>query len=178
MPGLSDVPPLCHVAQCQASLQTLRWLERARPCPRWPRPALNPWGTSYDRPGWQRSGGNGGTRTWHDLPPCGTRASARSRTGFSPPASGASRARRDVGRARWGGMAGRALARAGGGAIRPSPLQPSAGSRARGSGDPGAPRGPAGPRHAGGHPSWSAAPAGGARSASRAGGMPPTPARR
>ena len=62
--------------------------------------------------------------------PCSTRASGRWRTGFSPPSCCASRVRLGVSPESWGSIAARAIAGAGGCAMRPSPMRSIASWRA------------------------------------------------
>ena len=57
---------------------------------------------------------------------CSTRASDRCHTGFSPSSCCACHVRLDGLRESWGCMAGRAMGGAGGCAIRPSPMKPTA----------------------------------------------------
>jgi hypothetical protein len=67
MPMLSHLYHLCNAAQCQASIHTLRWQDRPRPCPRCQSHHMGHWGTYHYRPGCRRSWCQSYTRTFNDL---------------------------------------------------------------------------------------------------------------
>jgi hypothetical protein len=68
MAVLSHVPQLFTAEQCHASIPTLRWQDRPRPCPRGQSPHIGRWGTYQYRPGCQRSWCQSGKRPFNDLP--------------------------------------------------------------------------------------------------------------
>jgi transposase-like protein len=67
MPVLSQVHHLFNAAQCQASIQTLRWQDRPLPCPRCQSHPMGRWGTYQYRPVCQRSWCQSCKRTCNDL---------------------------------------------------------------------------------------------------------------
>ena len=64
---LSHVHQRFNAEQCQASIQTLRWTDRPRHCPRCQSHYLGRWGTYHYRPGCQRSWCHRCKRTFNDL---------------------------------------------------------------------------------------------------------------
>jgi hypothetical protein len=97
MPVLSDVHHLFKTEPCPAYLPTLRWKDRPLQCPRCQSQAIDPWGTSHDRPGCKRSRCHGCQRIFHDLTETRLHESKRSWCpGDSPPSWCACRVHRDV----------------------------------------------------------------------------------
>ena len=127
MPVLSYVHQLFNVDQCQAYIHTLRWKDRPLQCPRCQSHDVDPWGTYHYRPGCKRYWCNGCKRTFNDLTDTLLHQSKRSlpywilATFLLCLSCSSRRIARE-----WGSMAGRAIAGAGGCAIRPSPMKPIA----------------------------------------------------
>jgi len=69
MSMVSPLHPLFHAESCQADIQTLRWKDRPRPCPRCQRLNVGPWGTDHHQPGLKRDRcqETGCQRTFNDL---------------------------------------------------------------------------------------------------------------
>src|SRR5262245_45666607 len=69
MPTRSYVHQLFSLAQCQASIQTLRWKDRSLQCPRCQSHHVGPWGTYHAQPGLKRyrCKEQGCKRTFNDL---------------------------------------------------------------------------------------------------------------
>jgi transposase-like protein len=67
MSPLSHGPQRFSTDTGHAYLRTLRWHDRPRQCPPCHSQAVGPWGSYHDRPGFQRSRGNVGGRTFNDL---------------------------------------------------------------------------------------------------------------
>ena len=69
MAMVSHLPHLCNSETCQAYIQTLRWQDRPRPCPRCQSLNVGPWGTYHAQPGLKRDRWKeqGCPRTFHAL---------------------------------------------------------------------------------------------------------------
>ena len=124
MPVLSYVHQLFDVDQCQTYIHTLRWQDRPLQCPRCQSQDVDPWGSTTTDPGANATGVTAASAPSTISPtPCSSRASGRSRSGCWRPFCCVSPARRDALPGRWGSIAARAIAGAGGSGMPRCPMR-------------------------------------------------------
>jgi hypothetical protein len=171
----SHLHQLFNTETCQAYIQALRWKDRPLQCPRCQRHHVGPWGTYHYQPGLHVTAVKrrpASALAMTARVPSWTAVRAPSPTGFSPLFCSVWRVRPGAWPERWGAIAGRALAGAGGCAMRHYAMRCSVSWRApwkRMSSL--TPRVSKAKRNKGGRHHWDAAHVVAASSASRAGGI-------